>query len=75
MTTITLDLTDDLTARLLSQAASSKMSLEAFLQECMSDFALSDESPRAPVHLTTEKLEAAARPREVLQELPMEFAV
>jgi predicted transcriptional regulator len=66
MTAITLNLPDDLAAQLLSQAASSKMSLEAFLQECVSDFALSDESALPPLHLTTDELDAVARAREDL---------
>jgi hypothetical protein len=61
MTAITLNLPDDLAAQLLSQAASSKMSLEAFLQECVSDFALSGESALASLHLTREERKAVAR--------------
>ncbi len=66
MTTLTLNLPDDLAEHFLSQAASSNMSLEAFLQECMSDFALSDESALPPLHLTTDELDAVARAREDL---------
>jgi predicted transcriptional regulator len=63
MTTITIDLPDHIASSFRTRAEASKMSLEAFLQDCVSDFALSDESALPPLHLTTEELEAVARAR------------
>jgi predicted transcriptional regulator len=66
MTTITIDLPDHIASSFRTPAEASKMSLEAFLQDCVSDFVLSDESALPPLPLTTEELEAVAKAREDL---------
>jgi predicted transcriptional regulator len=63
MTTITIDLPNEVAVQLQTQAASSKKSLEVFLQECVSDFALSDESALDPLDLSPEELKAVESAR------------
>jgi plasmid stability protein len=66
MTTITIDLPEDVASDLRAKAANHHMSLEAFVQESVSHFILSDESGLEPISLMPEEIVALERAKEDL---------
>jgi predicted transcriptional regulator len=66
MTTITIDLPDQLTKDLNAKATAWQVSLEVVLQEAAQQFLLNDESQLDPVDLTPDELSALESAREDL---------
>lgn len=63
MTTITIDLPEAIAAPLRANALALKMSFEAYVQACMADFTLTDESALCPIDLSPEELIAVENAR------------
>jgi predicted transcriptional regulator len=55
MTTMTINLSDEVVTSLSAQATARRISLEAYIQECLSDFAFDDESQLEPLDLMPEE--------------------
>jgi predicted transcriptional regulator len=66
MTTLTINLSDDIVATLDAQATARRITLEAYIQECLADFTLNDVSQLDPVDLTPDELLALESAREDL---------
>ncbi len=58
MTTLTIELPEATVAILRAQANMEQITLEEYVQDCLADFTISDESALAPLDLTPEEVVA-----------------